>query len=252
MLEAPAPEETTSPKQWTTFACGLAALAAARGARAQEPPDTAAAAESVAVRRATVRGAQVRVLDDPDEFAEGRFLVLLVRSMAQGRTPPALLACVVSGAGSAMKAVCVPVPTPGAAGDGETFELTAFDVADIDQDGQDEARIEVSYVGAWVRPGVGSEFHRLSVLRLAPRPTVAFALETLRSDMATDRFVARRVIFTDLNGDGHPDALVAQWTCSEPPAADSTLYRGNCWRSTEQHRWLAATRRWGPAIPLGN
>lgn len=246
-----APEATTSSKLWTTLACALATLVVARGAPAQEPSDAGAAAESVAVRSATTRGAQVRVLDDPDEFAEGRFLVLLVRTMPRGRVPPALLACGVSGTGRAMRAACLPVPTPGASGNEETFELTAFDVADIDQDGEDEATVEVSYTGAWVRPGVGSEFRRLMVLRLIPRPTVAFAVETLRSDMATDRFTARRVTFTDLDGDGHADALVAQWTCSDPPAADTTRNSATCWRSTAHHRWLPATRRWGPAIPLG-
>ena len=244
-------EATTSPKLWTTLACTLAALALASGAPAQELSDTAAAAQRVAIRAATIRGARVRALDDPDEFAEGRFLVLLVRTMPRRRTPPALLACGVSGAGRAMRADCLPVPSPGVAGDGETFELTAFDVADLDQDGEDEATVEVSYTGAWVRPGVGSEFRRLTALRLIPRPTVAFAVETLRSDMATDRFTARRVTFTDLDGDGHADALVAQWTCSEPPAADTTQNSANCWRSTAHHRWLPAIRRWGPAIPLG-
>ena len=177
--------------------------------------------------------------------------MLLVRTMPLGRTPPALLACGVSGAGRAMRAACVPMPTPGASGTDATFELTAFEVADIDQDGADEATIEVSYMGAWVQPDVGTEFRRLTVLRLIPRPLVAFSLETLRTDNATDRFVARRVTFTDLDGDGHADALVAQWTCSEPPAADTTQNSANCWHSTAHHRWMAVTRRWGPAVSLG-
>lgn len=246
------PEAPTSSKLWTTLACTLAALALARGAPAQEPLDEAgAAAESVAIRTAAIRGAQVTVLDQPNEFAEGRFLVLLVRTTPRGRTPPTVLACGVSGAGRAMRAACQPIPTPSASGDAEMFELTAYDIADIDEDGGDELTVEVSYTGAWVRPGVGSEFRRLAVVKLLPRPTVAFTLETLRSDMATDSFTVRRVTFTDLDGDGHADALVAQWTCSEPPAADTTENSANCWRSTAHHRWLAATRRWGPPNPLG-
>jgi hypothetical protein len=150
-----------------------------------------------------------------------------------------------------MRAACVPIPTPNAAGDAETFEVTAFDVSDLDGDREAEVAVEVSYTGAWVQPGVGSEFRRLTVLRLIPRPTVLFAVETLRLDMATDRFTVRRVTFTDLNGDSHPDALVALWTCSEPPTADTTQNDATCWRSTAYHRWLAATRRWSPAIPLG-
>jgi len=240
-----------SSQRWATLAGTLAMLVVASGAPAQEPPDAAAAAESVAIRTATIQGAQVTVIGDPDEFAAGHFLVLLVRTVPRGRTPPALLACGVSGTGRAMRAVCVPIPTPNAAGDAETFELTAYDVADIDQDGGDELTIEVSYTGAWVQPGVGTEFRRLAVLRLLPRPSVAFAVETLRSDMATDRFTIRRVTFTDLDGDGHADALVALWTCSDPPSADTTQNSASCWRSTAHHRWLPATRRWGPPIPLG-
>jgi len=244
-------EANTLSKPWTTLVCVLAALVVARGAPAQEPPDAGAAAERVAIRTATIRGDQVRVLDDPHQFAPGRFLVLLVRTQPGGRIPPALLACGVSGTGLTMRAACVPIPTPNAAGDAETFEVTAFDVADTDQDGEDEATVEVSYVGAWVEPGVGTEFRRLTVLRLIPRPAVVFAVETLQLDMATNRFAVRRVTFTDLDGDSHPDALVALWTCSDPPAADTTQNSATCWHSTAHHRWLAATRRWGPAIPLG-
>ena len=247
-------EVATRPKIWTTLACTLAALAAlalARAAPAQEPPDAGAAAESVAVRAATLRGRQVTVIGDPEEFAPGRFLVLLVRTQPGGRIPPALLACGVSGTGRTMRAACVPIPTPNAAGDAETFEVTAFDVMDLDGDRETELAVEVSYTGAWVQPGVGSEFRRLTVLRLIPRPSVLFAVETLRLEMATDRFTVRRVSFTDLDGDSHPDALVALWTCSDPPAADTTQNSASCWASTAYHRWLAATRRWSPAIPLG-
>ena len=251
MTLTPALEAITSPKLWTNLACALATLVVARGASAQEPPDASAAAESVAIRAATIRGAQVTVLDEPNEFAEGRFLVFLVRTPPRGRSAPTMLACGVSGAGRAMRAACVPVPTPGATGNDATFELTAIDVDDIDEDGVDEATIEVSYLGAWVQPGVGSEFRRLTVLKLTPRPAVVFAVETLRSDMSTDRFTARRVSFSDVDGDGHADALVAQWTCSEPPEADTTQNDANCWRSAALHLWLAAARRWGPPTPRG-
>jgi len=246
----PALEATTSPKLWTNLACALVALVATRGASAQDPPDTVAAAESVAVRTATIRGAQVTVLDEPNEFAAGRFLVLLVRTVPRGRIPPALLACSVSGAARAMRAACLPIPTPGVSGRDATFELTAYDVADVDQDGEDEATIGVSYTGARVRPGIGTEFHRLTILRLIPRPSVVFAVETLRSDMATDRLAVRRVTFTDLDDDGHPYALVARWTCNAPPAADTTQNPAGCWRSTARHRWLPTTRRWGPAMAV--
>jgi hypothetical protein len=192
-------------------------------------------AESVAVRAVQARSsADVYLLEEARQV-EPDLWVAVVARVPVGRLAPTLHACTVAGRWPELTPACVLLPTPLVAQSDEPFATDSFSVGDMDGDGEHELRITVNYQGAYVRPGVGSDFDRLFVVDLVRRPRVVFAMEIRRYTETTGRTIKRPVVFRDVDNDGHEDALVEESICTDADSGETcTPPRRSTWLWNER------------------
>lgn len=221
------------------------ALLVAAPCAAQEVHGAFPVADSAAVTALRPSRATDVFILEPARAIGTALVALLVRVPTNSRLAPSLHACTVTGSEPA-HAACTVLPTPSVESPSTVpYNVDSIAADDVDSDGEPEFRVAISYQGAWVRPGVGSDFRYLYVVDLVPSARVALALETHRYTMISDRAVDRTVTFRDLNGDGHPDAVVEENACSdstaEPPA------ESHCRRDTRQYLWNRVSDSWTAA-----
>lgn len=220
------------------------ALLVAAPCAAQEVPGAFPVADSAAVTALRPSRATDVFILEPARAIGTALVALLVRVPTNSRLAPSLHACTVTGSEPG-RAACTVLPTPSVGPSDNPYNVDSIAADDVDSDGEPELRVAISYQGAWVRLGVGSDFRYLYVVDLVPSARVALALETHRYTMISDRAVDRTVTFRDLNGDGHPDAVVEENACSdstaEPPA------ESHCRRNTRQYLWNRVSDSWTAA-----
>lgn len=216
--------------------------------RAQNPAVLADSLISERIRNA--RAPFIELRDEAQPFGEGRYFNLAVRAAGPDGPGAQLLACVVRVEPRPSSPTCVRVPTPGI--DPEVspplLSTVGVEVADFDDDGEPEARFEVSYSGPLPR-GMGggetNEYTRFYVFDATPAPHLAASVllastrhESGRTTMQSD------VELTDVNGDGHLDIVVTGEICSTALPGEE---RGRCRPVRRQLLWSRRTDGWSPS-----
>ncbi len=213
----------------------LALLAFAAPCAAQTEADTSDAEQTAVM--ALQRGAADAAVDIVESRLVGSTLwMVFADRTAQGSDAHELNACAVTGRGGRRHATCIPLPTPRAS---TGFAAESSSVEELAHDRRAYVMLWVDYQGAFARPGVGMDFHRLIVVTAEAIPRLSLALDVSRTDDAAGEAMTAEVTWQDVNADNHPDAVVVETTCREggtgqqcqPPV-------------THTYLWTRATRRW--------
>jgi hypothetical protein len=234
MLAALRPRTQLMPIMKPTLPLVLALLAFAAPCAAQTEAD------SNDVEQAALMALRRGAADAGVEVVESRLVGPTLWMVFADRTTRSdaheLNACAVAGREGRRHATCILLPTPQAS---TGFAAESSSVEELAHDKRAYVMLWVDYQGAFTRPGVGADFHRLFVVTADAIPKLSLAIDVSRSDDGTGEAMNAEVAWRDVNADNHPDAVVVETTCREggtgqqcqPPVSHTYL-------------WMSVTRRW--------
>ena len=214
---------------------GLAATALTAPGAAQTEADTADA-ERTAVR-ALQRPGDPAATEVVETRQVGPTLWMVVADRAgRGDDSHELNACMVVGREGLRRATCIVLPTPGAS---TGFAAESSSVEELAHDRRAYFAVWINYQGAFARPGVGTDFHRLFVLTADPAPRLSLALEVSRTNDVTHEAMSTELAWRDVDGDRHPDVVIQETVCRDDgggPQCQPPV--------THTYLWTRASRRW--------